>query len=961
MSINYRKRSLTDGNRALQLFTDRYDITRIFVGYLNDDPATNKILFFHGDGGNGKSLLLKFLAQKCCKRLRLESWRELQPKSDQEVAEYIEDLADVWEFTPIPAVLQDFGLKGTGDEQPQDPFYGLLMLRRKLSSAATKLKSRLQFPLYDFACVWYLKQKNRLTTEKLKELFPAEELDLLIEIVNAVSDTSWGTIVKAVLGIFNKHLGENFILQLQKRGIKAEDLQEICQMDVDTELINELPRYLAQDLNAAMTQQNAPERIVLFFDTHEAFWGYQRNLPDPLFFQKDEWLRYFLAELALESGIVAVVAGREIPRWEQAENFPIPQKYLDIRLVNHLSPDDADVYLERAEVTNEELRKSVIVYASVAANQVHPFLLGLCADVVLQAKEQKITLTPADFPKIPETVNKAEILINRLLKYADREIGYAVHALSACRAFNFEIYQFLGEELHFQTTKPAFDILTEFSFVWDVQQLGQDWYRIHDLLRRLDYEGGKEDTKKAHEVLEKYYRQQGNVAEAIYHANRLDWLRGVDEWVEVFEEALKTSLYEQCRSLLEIRSELVIESNFDLGRVSQCEADCFNQLSRYQEAKQEYLEAVAAYKQELSITPDDTATLYNLGVVLRSLGNLQTRLSEPQALQCYTDSIAACNALLSLTPNDNKVLRNVLSSKGLTLQQLGDLQTQRKNYNEAFQPYNDAIDAYNFILSLIPDDNDVFNNKGIALEGLGYLQTQLARDEKALQSYKNAIIAYNCSLNLATDHRYLNNKGVALQKLGDLQTKLAQNEEALQSYNDAIIACQEALTLAPSYINAFTNKGSALARLGNLQKKLTHHYEALQSYSDAVTAYNSALNIAPNDNYALNNKGNVLKSLGDLQTQLSQYQEALKSYEDAINIYKSVLKFAPDDNEVLDNLGLTLQSLGKLLLELAQKPEAVNCFQEALNLFNRSLVIAPDNEEIRNLRDELQAFIESLD
>ncbi|NWF60930.1 MAG: hypothetical protein HXY43_17135 [Fischerella sp.] len=43
MSINYRKRSLTDGNRALQLFTDRYELTRHFAGYLNDDPASKNI------------------------------------------------------------------------------------------------------------------------------------------------------------------------------------------------------------------------------------------------------------------------------------------------------------------------------------------------------------------------------------------------------------------------------------------------------------------------------------------------------------------------------------------------------------------------------------------------------------------------------------------------------------------------------------------------------------------------------------------------------------------------------------------------------------------------------------------------------------------------------------------------------------------------------------------------------
>ena len=53
---------LTEGNRALQLFTDRNEITKRFAEYLNEKPPCEKILFF----------LLKFLREKCMvKVLRL--------------------------------------------------------------------------------------------------------------------------------------------------------------------------------------------------------------------------------------------------------------------------------------------------------------------------------------------------------------------------------------------------------------------------------------------------------------------------------------------------------------------------------------------------------------------------------------------------------------------------------------------------------------------------------------------------------------------------------------------------------------------------------------------------------------------------------------------------------------------------------------------------------------------------
>ena len=59
--------SFTNGHLALQYFTNRHKFTRQFVEYLNNELPPTKILFFHGDGGNGKSLLLKFLRENCCK------------------------------------------------------------------------------------------------------------------------------------------------------------------------------------------------------------------------------------------------------------------------------------------------------------------------------------------------------------------------------------------------------------------------------------------------------------------------------------------------------------------------------------------------------------------------------------------------------------------------------------------------------------------------------------------------------------------------------------------------------------------------------------------------------------------------------------------------------------------------------------------------------------------------------
>jgi tetratricopeptide (TPR) repeat protein len=195
--------------------------------------------------------------------------------------------------------------------------------------------------------------------------------------------------------------------------------------------------------------------------------------------------------------------------------------------------------------------------------------------------------------------------------------------------------------------------------VWKEPQRGEKWYRIHDLLRRLDADRDNDQTRRAHEVLEGYYRELGNAAEAIYHANRLDWQRGVDEWVTVFEEASRLSRYGECESLLAVRSELWIKSDFGLGRISQLEGDYYAQLARYAEAKQEYLEAVAAYDRQIIITPDDDATLNNKGIALGCLGKLQAELSEFEAAkQSYSEAIAALNSALLIAPDDIIALNN---------------------------------------------------------------------------------------------------------------------------------------------------------------------------------------------------------------------------------------------------------------------------------------------------------------
>jgi len=570
-----QKASLTQLNRALRHFTDRHELTLRFAEYLNDDELDpHKILFFYGDGGNGKSLLLKFLLENCCKRFPLETWTELKTKTHPEIVEFIKTITD-WErdFQFVPAALLDFEspAKSSRPEQPQENFDGLLILHNQLITNAVRLGYKLSFPLYQFACILYLQQKGKLTNESVNRLFPSPELFasklavfLIKELPNALAahilPGFLASLTSSSWNIITQDLGGDLSLYLQGRGLQKKDFQRITELDPDTELIVALPNFFAEDLKVAMQREGAPEKLVLFFDTHEAFWGEGRNQGSARFFKQDEWLRCLLSQLLELPQIVIVMAGREIPQWHRASYCSITADKLECRQVFNFQVTDALDYLQRVGIEDTQVQQSLIAYSSFDGDSVHPLLLGLCADLVRMAPEKKEAFTAADFQSVSETGEgfnrKLGILVERLLKYTDRVLEDAVYVLSACRAFNEDLYFHLGESLKCNPSHAAFDSLLSFSFVWQAEQQGEGWYRLHPFIRRFNHEQKRERTQAAHQVLERYYRERENQAEALYHAYWHDPLRAKEEWIEVFGKANQQEDNELCQALAEIKKEI---------------------------------------------------------------------------------------------------------------------------------------------------------------------------------------------------------------------------------------------------------------------------------------------------------------------------------------------------------------------------------------------------------------------
>jgi hypothetical protein len=143
-----------------------------------------------------------------------------------------------------------------------------------------------------------------------------------------------------------------------------------------------------------------------------------------------------------------VVAGREKPRWSEATRVTLPGSAIDLQPVGHLSREDASTYLKRAGVP-AKLSSELARYAEVEPNHVHPFFLGLCADVFLMSHATESSFSMQQLSKLLQETNKEDALIDRLLRYVEMDVDYAVRSLSACRVFDRGLFVHLGQALNF--------------------------------------------------------------------------------------------------------------------------------------------------------------------------------------------------------------------------------------------------------------------------------------------------------------------------------------------------------------------------------------------------------------------------------------------------------------------------------------------------------------------------------
>lgn len=360
-------------------------------------------------------------------------------------------------------------------------------------------------------------------------------------------------------------------------------------------------------------------------------------------------------------------------------------------------------------------------------------------------------------------------------------------------------------------------------------------------------------------------------------------------------------------------------------------------------------EASDAYRQAVSLRPDDAMARVNLGFALLEQGLLDdARQSLQQAVRLEPSNADALYMLGTISASRSQfdqaidLFSKVLETKpdfeivygelcralfqagrledarGVARKGIGlfpetaDLQCYQGNLLVAEKDFANAIPCFRKALSIQPGYAEAYSGMGLALRGNKQLEEAVGSCRHAI-AIKPDFAEAHYNLGLA-----LKNQGLLDDAIRSYRKALVLNPAFAEAYNDLGLAlkeqgkleeaaesCRHALTLKPGHAEAYRNLGLIFQEQGKLDL--------------AVEYYLKAISIEPNSALAHNNLACTFQKQGKLDAAIERYRQALS--------------LEPDSVEIHNNLGSALQLQGNL--------------DEAIEYFHKALVLEPDCIEAR--------------
>ncbi|MBD2178668.1 tetratricopeptide repeat protein [Pseudanabaena sp. FACHB-1998] len=238
---------------------------------------------------------------------------------------------------------------------------------------------------------------------------------------------------------------------------------------------------------------------------------------------------------------------------------------------------------------------------------------------------------------------------------------------------------------------------------------------------------------------------------------------------------------------------------------------------------------------------------------------------------------------------------------GVVYNQLGNLAQELREYGEASQNYEKALEIYlelgsmGFSNVVAIFQADTYHNLGVAAE--------------AMREYEEAKHNYQQALSIYAENGNRYSQGSVYYQLGILSEKLTQYAEAQQNY-------QEALAIFIEYEDRY-RQAMTYQVLGSFALKLKEFAKAQQYNRNAL-----AIKIELADRYS---QAQAYYDLGRVAQELQEYAEARQNYQQSLSIYIEY----EDRYSQADSY----QQLGMVAEELKEFSEAKINFLQALNIW----------------------------
>ena len=284
-------------------------------------------------------------------------------------------------------------------------------------------------------------------------------------------------------------------------------------------------------------------------------------------------------------------------------------------------------------------------------------------------------------------------------------------------------------------------------------------------------------------------------------------------------------------------------------------------------------DAVKSYEKAVAIKPDYADAHFNLGNILRDLGELDG------AIKSFVKTI-------EIMPEYDEAQYNL----GVTLQELGQL--------------DEAIEQYEKALSINPENTDLILNLGFIYQSLGQI-------DEAIEQYDNALTIDPNNV------KVLNNLGNAYNDLGQL---------------DVAIKCYEkALAIKPDYADVYYNLGFIYQDLGQVDLAIKQ-YEHAVAINDYAEAYHSlsylkkyTLNdpqisrmesLLSSDNLSQSERIQLCLALARVNEGLGKQDEFFKYLDEGNSLRKKELNYSIDQSsEVHSTIKRLFNSLPPSIIE----------------------------------------------